>query len=89
MPFTWMSGKEKQPVEILQESLDLIVLRICGTIGAHNFHGIALRLGKSRKIRCIGIRESYTRLLFGWSKTGGLLLNGKTQKAIEALRAAV
>ena len=40
-----MSGKEKQPVQILQESLDLIVLRICGTIGAHNFHGIALRLG--------------------------------------------
>src|SRR6266487_3428315 len=41
---TWMSNKEKESIQLLQGTLDLIVLRALATMGPQHAYGIATRL---------------------------------------------
>src|SRR6202789_809496 len=70
---TWMSSEEKEPLQLLQGTLDLIVLRTLSAMGAQHAYQIATRLQQvSRNDLNLNQGTLYPALVrleqYGWIK---------------------
>ncbi len=81
-----MSSKEKEPIQLLQGTLDLIVLRTLATMGAQHAYQIASRLEQvSDKLLNLNQGTLYPALVrlehYGWIKgTWGKTENNREAK---------
>jgi PadR family transcriptional regulator, regulatory protein PadR len=70
---TWMTNKEKEPIQLLQGTLDLIVLRTLATMGPQHAYQIATRLQQiSDRLLNLNQGTLYPALIrleqYGWIK---------------------
>ena len=90
---TWMSNKEKEPIQLLQGTLDLIVLRTLATMGPQHAYQIATRLQQvSERLLNLNQGTLYPALVrleqYGWIKgTWGRTESNREAKYYEITRA--
>src|SRR6516225_4704609 len=83
---TWMSSEEQQPIQLLQGTLDLIVLRTLAAMGPRHAYQIATRLEQvSDSLLNLNQGTLYPALVrleqYGWIKgTWGLTENNREAK---------
>jgi PadR family transcriptional regulator, regulatory protein PadR len=65
-----MTSEEKATIQLLQGTLDLMVLRTLATIGPQHAYGIASRLQQVSN-DLLNLNQGTPRLLSGWSSTVG------------------
>src|SRR5437764_12611705 len=89
---TWMSNKEKESIQLLQGTLDLIVLRTLATMGPQHAYQIATRLQQiSERLLNLNQCTLYPALLWleqsGWIKgTWGRTESNRAAKYYELTR---
>src|ERR1043165_2119334 len=90
---TWMSNKEKDSIQLLQGTLDLIVLRTLATMGPQHAYQIATRLQQiSDRLLNLNQGTLYPALVrleqYGWIKgTWGRTESNREAKYYEITRA--
>lgn len=88
-----MSSKEKEPIQLLQGTLDLIVLRTLASMGSQHAYQIAIRLQQiSDSLLNLNQGTLYPALVrleqYGWIKgTWGKTENNREAKYYEITRA--
>src|SRR5271156_3466674 len=93
MEFTWMSNKQNQSVQLLQGTLDLIVLSTLATMGSQHAYQIATRLQQiSDRLLNLNQGTLYPALVrleqYGWIKgTWGKTENNREAKFYEITKA--
>jgi transcriptional regulator len=89
LEITWMSSKEKEPIQLLQGTLDLIVLRTLASMGPQHAYQIATRLQQiSDRLLNLNQGTLYPALVrleqYGWIKgTWGRTENNREAKYYE------
>src|SRR6516225_4896344 len=90
---TWMSSEEQQPIQLLQGTLDLIVLRTLATMGPRHAYQIATRLERvSDRLLNLNQGTLYPALVrleqYGWIKgTWGRTESNREAKYYEITKA--
>lgn len=90
---TWMSNKEKESIQLLQGTLDLIVLRTLATMGPQHAYQIATRLQQiSDRLLNLNQGTLYPALMrleqYGWIKgTWGRTESNREAKYYEITKA--
>jgi len=91
--FTWMASKDKDQIQLLQGTLDLIVLRTLATMGSQHAYQIASRLQQiSDRLLNLNQGTLYPALVrleqYGWIKgTWGKTENNREAKFYEITKA--